>query len=174
MILIDEAGQLELRWFPDEVSTIAGLGARFVTGWQAKAQMTARYGPLADAVLSGHRSKVIFNGTDDPSTLDYVRQIAGTVHVPQRGTSSDGNGRRTVSENPQREDLLPAHVIRQMKRNDAVLLHGTLPPIHLRLVRWWKDQDLRSLVPHGPDGKPLPPPSDGTFPVGGPRTSSVS
>ena len=66
LILIDEAGQLELRWFPEEVSTIAGLGGFFVTGWQSKSQITARYGPLADAVLSGHRSKIIFNGTDDP------------------------------------------------------------------------------------------------------------
>jgi type IV secretion system protein VirD4 len=174
MILIDEAGQLELRWFPEEVSTIAGLGGMFVTGWQSKSQITARYGTLADAVLSGHRSKVIFNGTDDPATLDYVARIAGTVHVTQRGWSADTSmGRKTISEQPQREDLLPPHVVRQMRRNDAVLFHGTLPPIHLRLVRWWKDKDLRALVPHGEDGKPLPAPKTGTCPVWPTRKSQV-
>ncbi len=173
LILIDEAGQLELRWFPEEVSTIAGLGAFFVTGWQSKAQMTARYGALADAVLSGHRSKIIFNGTDDPATLEYATRIAGTVHINQHGTSTDGT-RRTVSEHPQREDLLPAHVIRQMRRTDAVLFHGTLPPVHLRLVRWWKTKELRALVPHGADGEPLLPPSDGTCPVAERRTSQVA
>jgi type IV secretion system protein VirD4 len=173
LILIDEAGQLELRWFPEEVSTIAGLGGFFVTGWQSKAQITARYGALADAVLSGHRSKIIFNGTDDPATLEYATRIAGTVHINQHGTSTDGN-RRTISEHPQREDLLPAHVIRQMRRTDAVLFHGTLPPVHLRLVRWWKTPALRALVPHGTDGRPLPPPSDGTCPVAEARTSEVA
>ena len=175
MILIDEAGQLELRWFPEEVSTIAGLGGMFVTGWQSKAQISARYGPLADAVLSGHRSKVIFNGTDDPATLDYVARIGGTVHMPQRGWSAEtSGGRRTVSESPQREDLLPPHVVRQMRRLDAVLFHGTLPPIHLRLVRWWTDKRLRDLVPHELDGRPTPPPTTGTCPVWAERKSEVT
>ncbi len=175
MIVIDEAGQLELRWFPEEVSTIAGLGAMFVTGWQSKSQISARYGPLADAVLSGHRSKVIFNGTDDPSTLDYVARIGGTVHVPQRGWSTDNvGGRKTISESPQREDLLPPHVVRQMRRLDAVLLYGTLPPIHLRLVQWWKDKQLSALVPHRPDGKPVPPPKEGTCPVDSTRKSETT
>ncbi|MGE3448826.1 MAG: type IV secretory system conjugative DNA transfer family protein [Microbacteriaceae bacterium] len=166
LIVIDEAGQLELRWLPEEVSTIAGLGGMFVTGWQSRAQIQHRYGALADAVLGGHRSKIVFNGTDDLSTLEYVSKVAGTEHVAQRGWSADiGGGRRTVSEHTQREDLLPAHVVRQMRRQEAVLLHSTLPPIHLRTVRWWEDRHLRALVPTGPDGNPLPPPSGGTCPV---------
>ena len=174
LILIDEAGQLELRWFPEEVSTIAGLGGMFVTGWQSKSQITARYGQLADAVLSGHRSKVIFSGTDDLSTLDYLARVGGTVHVNVRGWSSDGHGRRTISEHPQREDLLPPHMIRQMRRGDTVLLHGTLPPVHMRTVRWWKNKQLRDLVPHGADGKPVAPPSEGTCPVVPGRRNEVS
>lgn len=166
LIVIDEAGQLELRWLPEEVSTIAGLGGMFVTGWQSRAQINHRYGTLADAVLGGHRSKVIFNGTDDLSTLEYVSKVAGTEHVAQRGWSADtGGGRRTVSEHNQREDLVPAHVVRQMRRQEAVLLHGTLPPIHLRTVRWWEDRHLRALVPNGPDGNPAPPPNTGTCPL---------
>ena len=165
LIVIDEAGQLELQWLPEEVSTIAGLGGMFVTGWQSQAQINHRYGTLADAVLGGHRSKVIFNGTDDPATLDYVSKVAGTEHVAQRGWSADtGGGRRTVSEHVQREDLLPAHVIRQMRRQEAVLLHGTLPPIHLRAVRWWEDKALAALVPTGADGKPVRPAVDRDLP----------
>jgi type IV secretion system protein VirD4 len=156
LFVIDEAGQLELAWFPAEVSTIAGLGAMFVTCWQSRAQITHRYGTLADAVLGGHRSKVIFNGTDDPSTLEYLSRVAGTEHVGRRGWSADtGGGRRTVSEHAQREDLLPAHVVRQMRRQEAVLLHGTLPPIHLKAVLWWQDRELRKLVPTDASGRPV-------------------
>lgn len=171
LIVIDEAGQLELQWLPEEVSTIAGLGGMLLTGWQSRAQISHRYGSLADAVLGGHRSKIIFNGTDDPSTLDYLSRVAGTEHVAQRGWSAEtSGGRKTVSEHAQREDLLPAHVIRQMRRQEAVLLHGTLPPIHLRAVRWWEDKHLAALVPTGKDGKPLAPPTEGTCPLrAGPR-----
>lgn len=166
LIVIDEAGQLELRWLPEEVSTIAGLGGMFVTCWQSKSQIHHRYGTLADAVLGGHRSKVFFAGIDDTSTLEYISRVSGTEHVAQRGWSADtGGGRRTVSEHVQREDLLPAHVVRQMGRHEAVLLHGTLPPIHLRAVRWWEDRHLRALVPNGDDDQPAPPPETGTCPT---------
>lgn len=166
LILIDEAGQLGLQWLPEEVSTIAGLGGMIVTGWQSRAQINHAFGSLADAVLGGHRSKIVFNGTDDLATLEYVARVAGTEHVAQRGWSTDtGSGRRTVSESPQREDLVPAHIVRQLGRQDAVLLHGTLPPIHLRLVRWWEDRHLSALVPTDERGRPLPPPDVATCPV---------
>lgn len=166
LIVIDEAAQLQLRWLPEEVSTIAGLGGVIVTCWQSKAQISHAYGTLADAVLGGHRSKIFFAGIDDPSTSEYVAKVAGTEHVGQRGWSADtGGGRRTVSEHVQREDLLPAHVLRQMRRQEAVLLHGTLPPIHMAAVRWWEDRCLRSLVPHDADGRPMPPPATGTCPA---------
>ena len=62
-----------------------------------------------------------------------------------------------MSEQLQREDLLPAHVIRQMRRQEAVLLHGTLPPIHLRAVLWWEDTELASLVDTDGNGRPVVP-----------------
>jgi type IV secretion system protein VirD4 len=166
LFVIDEAGQLELSWFPSEVSTIAGLGAHFVTCWQSRAQIADRYGTLADAVLGGHRSKVVFNGTDDPSTLDFLSRITGSEHVAQRGWSADvTGGRKTVSEHTQREELLPPHVIRQMRRQEAVLLHGSLPPIHLKAVLWWEDKELSKLVPTDANGIPVPPDDVPTCPL---------
>jgi type IV secretion system protein VirD4 len=166
LFVIDEAGQLELAWLPEEVSTIAGLGGMFVTCWQSKSQISHRYGTLADAVLGGHRSKVFFSGTDDLSTLDYASRIAGTVHLAQRGWSAETTGgRKTVSEHAQREDLLPAHVIRQMEPQQAVLVHGTLPPVHLQSVLWWQDRQLRKLVPTDAKGRPVAPTDTGTCPL---------
>ncbi len=164
--VIDEAGQLELSWLPAEVSTIAGLGAMLVTCWQSKAQISDRYGNLADAVLGGHRSKVFFSGVDDPSTVDYLSKVAGTEHVAQRSWNADIQGRNSsVSEQPQREDLIPSHLVRHMAPGDAVLIHATLPPVHLRLVRWWRDPQLRRLVPTDRDGRPVPPDGLATCPL---------
>lgn len=166
LLVIDEAGQLELQWLPGEVSTIAGLGAMIVTCWQSKAQITHRYGTLADAVLGGHRSKVFFAGTDDPSTVEYLSGVVGTEHVAQRGWSASvRDGHATVSEQPQRESLLPAHVVRQMRRLEGVLVHGTLPPVHMRAVLWWEDPHLSKLVPVDGAGKPVAPPDMETCPL---------
>jgi len=158
LFVIDEAAQLELQWLPEEVSTIAGLGGMFVTCWQSKAQIDHRYGTLADAVLGGHRSKVVFTGCDDPATLNWLSKVAGTENVARRGWSADtGGGRRTISENLQREDLVGAHVVRQMYPGEAVLVHGTLPPVHLKSVRWWKNKELSALVQVDDEGRPIPP-----------------
>ncbi len=157
MIVIDEAGQLELGWLPSEVSTIAALGAFFVTCWQSLAQMQHRYGTLADAVLSGHRTKCFFAGVDDLATARYVTTVLGHEHVHRRSWSKDrpkmfgagGPGRDSISESEQREEFAPANALRQMKPGEAVLLHGTLPPVHLRAVRWWKERELLKLVGGG-------------------------
>lgn len=60
-----------------------------------------------------------------------------------------GPGRDSISESEQREEFAPANALRQMKPGEAVLLHGTLPPVHLRAVRWWKERELLKLVAGG-------------------------
>ena len=113
-----------------------------------------------------------------PTTLPPWTTCHGspvTEHVAQRGWSADtSGGRKTVSEHPQREDLLPAHVIRQMRRQEAVLLHGTLPPIHLRMVRWWEDQQLSAARAHQARRQARAPPDDGTCPFVDGRSTSPS
>lgn len=152
LFLIDETGQLELGWLPGEVSTIAALGAFYVTCWQSLSQIQHRYASLADTVLGGHRSKVFFAGIDDAATLRYLHTVTGSEHVARRSWSADvwsggGRGRRSISESQQREELVPNHLVRTMVPGEAVLLHGTLPPIHLRAVRWWTERRLRELFP---------------------------
>lgn len=154
LIVIDEAAHLQLGWLPTEVSTIAALGAFFVTCWQNLAQINHRYDRLADAVLSGHRTKCFFAGIDDLTTLRYLTTMLGHEEVTRHGSSHDvpsmwGNrqgGRRSVSESTQREEFAPAHTLREMIPGEAVLFHGTLPPIHLTAVRHWEEPDLVRLV----------------------------
>lgn len=165
LFVIDEAGQLELGWLPAEVSTIAALGAFFVTCWQSLSQMQHRYTTLADAVLSGHRTKCFFAGVDDLATTRYVSALLGHEHVTRRGFTRDlptafggrQPGRRSLSESTQREEFAPANALRQMYPGEAVLLHGTLPPIHLDAVRWWQEPALSDLIPRTAEGEPTMP-----------------
>ena len=90
LIVIDEAAHLQLGWLPTEVSTIAALGAFFVTCWQNLRQIHHRYGTLADAVLSGHRTKCFFAGVDDPADhSSYLTGCSGTRRSPGRAWSQD-------------------------------------------------------------------------------------
>jgi type IV secretion system protein VirD4 len=163
---------LQLGWLPTEVSTIAALDAFFVTCWQNLAQINHRYGTLADAVLSGHRTKCFFAGIDDPATGKYLTGLLGHERITRQSRSQDvptlldgrQSGRRSVSESTQREELAPAHTIREMVPGQAVLLHGTLPPIHLDAIRWWTEPGLAAMIPADAAGKPLPPDA-GTCPL---------
>jgi hypothetical protein len=171
--VIDEAGQLELGWLPAEVSTIAALGAFFVTCWQSLSQVQHRYGSLADAVLSGHRTKCFFAGIDDLATVRYLSGLLGHEHVDRWTSSHDlpallggrQPARRSVAQTLQREEFAPSNTLRQMYPGQAVLLHGTLPPAHLDAVRWWDEPDLAQLVPVGDDGRPTPPARVRTCPL---------
>ena len=55
--------------------------------------------------------------------------------------------------------------LRQMYPGEAVLLHGTLPPIHLDAVRWWNEKQLAGLVPLDTNGNPRPPDGLRTCPL---------
>jgi TraM recognition site of TraD and TraG len=174
LVVIDEAGQLELGWLPAEVSTIAVLGAFFVTCWQNLSQIQHRYTSLADAVLSGHRTKCFFAGIDDLTTVRYLSGLLGHEYVTRWSTSRDvppllggGHHRRSVSETVQRDEFAPANTLRQMYPGEAVLLHGTLPPVHLDAVRWWHENDLKGLVPLDHHGNPKPPDGLPTCPLTG-------
>lgn len=38
--------------------------------------------------------------------------------------------------------LAPAHVLRQMRPGDALLVHGTLPPAHVRTRPFYRERHL--------------------------------
>ena len=76
------------------------------------------------------------------------------------------HGRRSVSRAEQRVDFAPPNTVRQMNPGEAVLIHGTLPPIHLEAVRWWAQKDLAALVPLDDDGHAVPTEGSADVPAG--------
>ncbi|MGH3851817.1 MAG: hypothetical protein ACRDRT_19370, partial [Pseudonocardiaceae bacterium] len=89
-------------------------------------------------------------GMTDSSGLDYVSRLLGDEHLPAR--LSDGIGR---GDDRQREGsvatvpLVPPATLRRMHPGDALLIHGTLPPAHVRLRPWYRDRRLRNRTPSG-------------------------
>lgn len=133
LLVLDEAANTPLRKLPEWASTVAGIGIQLVTVWQSKAQLEAIYGIQADTILTNHLTKVFFTGMSDATGLDYVGRLTGHEHVPgYLGTDRIESDDRI---HPTQLPLLAANVVRQMRPGDALLVHGTLPPAHIRPAR---------------------------------------
>ena len=144
LVVIDEAGNTPLRSLPEYASTLAGLGVLLVTIWQSLAQLEAAYGKQADTVLTNHLSKLFYAGLSDPASLKYAAQVLGDAEVETRSRSADVlGGRGSVQLAATRAPLAPPHALRQMRPGDALLIHGTLPPAHVRTRPYYKVRELK-------------------------------
>lgn len=158
LLLVDEAGNTPLRALPSYASTLAGLGVVLVTVWQSLAQVQTAYGKAADTVLTNHLTKVIYSGLSDEASLRYVAQVLGDSEVTSRSRSHDHTvgGRSSLQVSTTRLPLAPPHALRQMRRGDALLVHGTLPPAHVHARPFYRSRRLR-----GRAALPWPPTSRG-------------
>jgi type IV secretion system protein VirD4 len=147
LVVLDEAANTPTRWLPNVASTCSGLGILLVTIWQSKAQIDAAYGPLADAVLTNHGTKILFSGVSDLATLEYASRLLGEEEVRQHAVSTDlVRGGHSVNESTTRVRLLPTDMLRQAPPNQALLVHGTLPPAHLHARPYYESRRLRALA----------------------------
>lgn len=149
LVVIDEAGNTPLRALPEYASTLAGLGIVLVTIWQSLAQIEATYGRQADTILTNHLTKCFYAGLSDPASLRYANAVLGDAEVDTRSRSAgerSGSGSNQFSTT--RVALAPAHTLRQMRPGDALLLHGTLPPAHVRTRPFYRDRELARRAAH--------------------------
>ena len=157
LVVIDEAGNTPLRSLPEYASTLAGLGVLLVTIWQSLAQIEAAYERQADTILTNHLSKLFYAGLSDPASLRYVAQVLGDTEVETRSvTSGEQLGRNTSQLSTSNLALAPPHALRQMEPGDALLLHGTLPPAHVRTRPFYKDRRLAERASIQPKPRPAP------------------
>ena len=147
LLVIDEAATLCPDRLPAWSATLAGVGVQLVTTWQSVGQIEAAYGRHSEGILTNHLTKVFYAGMSDPMGLDYASRLLGEEHLPaslsgQAGQDREGTSVATVP-------VVPAAALRQMRPGDALLIHGTLPPAHVRLRPWYRDRQLRRRVPGG-------------------------
>jgi type IV secretion system protein VirD4 len=146
LIVIDEAGNTPLRALPEYASTLAGLGVLLVTIWQSLAQIEEAYRGHADTIITNHLSKVFYGGLSDPIAFRYLAQVLGDVEVDTTSRTRSV-GPDTTQLNTTQLSLVPPHAARQMQAGGALLIHGTLPPAHIRTRAWWRERALSRRVP---------------------------
>lgn len=142
LVVIDEAGNTPLRQLPEYASTLSGIGVLLVTIWQSLAQIETTYGRSSSTILTNHLTKLFYSGLSDASTLDYVRQVLGDAEVETRSRSAERLGRGSTQFATTNVAMAPVHVVRQMRPGDALLIHGTLPPAHVRTRPFYNEPQL--------------------------------
>jgi type IV secretion system protein VirD4 len=156
LIVVDEAGNTPLRALPEYASTLSGIGVLLVTIWQSLAQIEAAYGREADTILTNHLTKVFYAGLSDPASLRYLAQVLGDAEVETRSQSTgEQAGRGSIQMSSTNVALAPAHALRQMRPGDALSLHGTLPPAHVRTRPFYRDRRLAERAALRPEAHAL-------------------
>jgi type IV secretion system protein VirD4 len=138
LVVLDEAAHIApLPELDGLAATCASHGIQLVTVWQDLAQVRARYGSRAPTVLNNHRAKVFLPGIADPDTLDYASRLIGDEEITVPSFTRDPTGGRSTTSSRAPRRLLPPEDLRCLRRGDAVLVYGTLPPARLHLRPWW-------------------------------------
>jgi type IV secretion system protein VirD4 len=146
LLVLDEAGNTAASWLPEVSTTCASVGITLMTYWQSLAQIEHRYRDQAPTLFTNHLTKIFFGGISDGTSGSTASQLTGTHEVPSRSRSIDRggmSGRNSESLSAQTAALVPPEMLRQIRPGDALCIHGTLQPIHLRTRRYWADRDLR-------------------------------
>ena len=88
----------------------------------------------ARTIFANHRALLVWSGTRDPATHEYLRGVLGDCQE-QRKSKTRGRGGTSTTHGQERRPLVEPHHLRQGKRGRALLVYGGLPPT-------WVGQDI--------------------------------
>ena len=76
--------------------------------------------------------------------IEYAARLLGDIEVDTRSESgAPHTWAASESLSTTRVGMVPPHVLRQMRPGHALLVHGTLPPAHLRPRAYYREPSLR-------------------------------
>jgi type IV secretory pathway TraG/TraD family ATPase VirD4 len=149
LLALDEAGNV-FRYprLPHLLTTARGNGIQLLLAYHDLAQVEHLYGgrEVARTVVSNAKLRILLPGVGDVDTLRYFCDLLGQTRVSLGGSQTGPDGRRSRSQAEQREALAPLHLLQQLPNGEAVVLYQNLPPVRVRLRRWYADKDLRRLA----------------------------
>jgi type IV secretion system protein VirD4 len=165
LLCLDEAGNVApIPNLAEVASTAPSHNIQLISIFHDLQQARSRYGRQAETVVNSHRARMLLPGVADIETLRYFSALIGETDV-RDVTRSRGRGGTSTSTGRRRVPLLSPDALRQMPDGQALLLYGRLPPVRIRLRRYFEDRRLRRLSqprdlsapPHaaGPTGLPL-------------------
>jgi type IV secretion system protein VirD4 len=155
LLCLDEAGNVApIPNLGEVASTAPSHNIQLLSIFHDLQQARSRYGRQAETVLNAHRARMLLPGVADPETLKVFAELIGETQE-RDVTSSRGREGTSTSVGRRRVPLISADALRQLDDGRALLLYGRLPPVLLRLRRYFEHRRLRELA--GPALDPPPP-----------------
>jgi len=146
LLCLDEAGNVApIPNLAELASTAPSHNIQLVSIFHDLSQARARYGRQAETVVNSHRARMLLPGVADLDTLRYFADLLGETERDEV-TRSTGRGGASRSTGRRRVPLKSIDALRQLPDGQALLLYGRLPPITLRLRRWFEDRRLKRLA----------------------------
>ncbi len=145
LLCLDEAGNVApIPNLAEVASTAPSHNIQLVSIFHDLQQARSRYGRQAETVVNSHRARMLLPGVADAETLRYFSSLIGEAEV-REVTHSRGRGGANTSTARRRVPLLAADALRQLKDGQALLLYGRLPPVRIRLRRYFENRRLSRL-----------------------------
>ncbi|HUY50579.1 MAG TPA: TraM recognition domain-containing protein [Streptosporangiaceae bacterium] len=144
LMALDEVTQICPVPLPLWMADSAGKGILIVAVCHGLAQLEARWDSAgARAIWDTVGIKVILGGVADPDTLDRLSLLCGEIALRTHSRTHDEDGRRarTITYQPVR--VLPPELLRTLPEWRALVVHGNLSPVVVRLRMAWRRQDYR-------------------------------
>ena len=147
---LDEFGNLGfIPDFPTIATTLRKRRSSLNIILQDDAQLRERYGQNgAQSILAGGMGNKLFFAGLDYGACHYVENVLGHATEVDKGTSTEV-AQRTVAR-----PLLTSAEIRQLPRNQAILISGRLPPVKIKIFSYLTEPKLRKRAEMAPVGFP--------------------
>jgi type IV secretion system protein VirD4 len=146
LLCLDEAGNVApIPNLAELASTAPSHNIQLVSIFHDLSQARSRYHEQATTVVNSHRARMLLPGVADLDTLRYFADLLGDTEL-REVTRTSGRGGATKSTSRRRVPLKPVDALRQLPDGQALLLYGRLPPITVRLRRWFDDRSLKRLA----------------------------
>lgn len=146
LVVLDEAAHIApVRNLAELAATGPEPGIQLISVFHDTAQIAAAYGARAPSVMANHRARIYLSGIGDPDTLDRLSRALGDTRVKREQSTFSANSESVTTQEVE-QPLLPAYQLRQMRRDEALLVYGTCPPARVRLRPWFRTPGLRRAV----------------------------
>jgi type IV secretion system protein VirD4 len=133
LLVLDEAANIApIHDLAQIAATCRAYAIQLVTIFQDLAQVTHRYQHGASTVVNNHTAKMLLPGASDRELLELVSRLVGEETIA-RDTTSTGPSGVTHSSHLHQRPLAAIHELRQLTRDQALLLYANLPPLVIRL-----------------------------------------
>lgn len=155
LIVLDEAANIAPLPNLDKLaSTAAGVGIQLVTIFQDFGQVRERWGhDKAQTIISNHRATLVLPGVKCEHTLKWVGEVTGEQRIRQV-SFTDGHQSKSTTESDTHRRMLPSNLVREMKKDTALLIYGNIKPSMLELRPWYADQGLSRIIEEAKNSDP--------------------